>query len=122
MAEEGYTDGVNVGSATQSTTPDPLTGAYSASRTGAAASTAASVDSASAGTSQAASDSVTISSKGAQTAQYLAAARVLPPLDEQTIQRLKTAIAHGSYPPPSLIEGLVNLAGEGFSQSGAASE
>ena len=113
---------MNVGSATQNVVTDPLTGIYSASRAGAAAASDSSAASLSAGTAQAASDSVTISSKGAQTAQYVAQARVLPPLNEQTIQRLKTAISHGSYPPPSLIEGLVNLVGEGISQSGSASE
>lgn len=108
---------MNVGGATQTTVTDPLTGTYSASRTGATATTASSVDSSTATTSQ--SDSITISSKSAQTAQYVADARVLPPLNEQTIQRLKTAISHGNYPPPALIEGLVNLVGEGISQSGA---
>ena len=107
-------------SSTQGSYPDVLTSALPSSRANQTSSVAASIDSTTAGNPPA--DSITISSQGARTAKYVADARVLPPLNEQTIQKLKTAIAHGSYPPPALIEGLINLVGSGVTQSAPSGE
>jgi len=57
------------------------------------------------------SDQVNISEKGVLTAKYVAEVRAVAPLDTQTIKQLKADIARGVYPPPTLIEGLLNLVG-----------
>jgi len=103
-----------------STTLDALTGATPSSRTHAASTTTVSAGSST--TASAQSDSITISAKSAETARYIADARVLPPLNEQTIQKLKTAISHGNYPPPALIEGLINLVGSGVTEPAPSGE
>ena len=63
------------------------------------------------------SDSVNISSKGTKAAQYVQQARVLAPLDAATVKKLKAAIAEGKYPPPALVQGLVNLVGNNIASS-----
>ena len=64
-------------------------------------------------------DNVQISEKGAQVAKYIEQARiqqarVLPELNADTVKKIKAAIADGNYPPPALVEGIINLAGTNF--------
>ncbi|HEY8966434.1 MAG TPA: flagellar biosynthesis anti-sigma factor FlgM [Candidatus Methylacidiphilales bacterium] len=67
-------------------------------------------------------DQVQISAQGSKTAEYIKEARNQSPvnIDQETIKRLKAAIAKGSYPAPALIQGLINLTGSGFSADSAA--
>lgn len=59
-------------------------------------------------------DAVQISLKGTLATKYVQEVRAVAPLDQQTINQLKAAIAKGNYPPPALIEGLINLVGASF--------
>ncbi|SDT88254.1 Anti-sigma-28 factor, FlgM [Verrucomicrobium sp. GAS474] len=62
-------------------------------------------------------DQVQISDQGSKTAEYIKQARNQSPvnIDQETIKKLKAAIAKGNYPAPALIQGLINLTGSGFS-------
>ncbi len=60
-------------------------------------------------------DQVQISDQGSKAAQFIAEARKQSPvnINAQTIKQLKAAIAKGDYPPPALVQGLINLMGTG---------
>ena len=97
--------------------PTPISGTDAASAPPATAPvTGASVSTAVTQTSPQ-NDSVNISEKGAKAAQYAHQARVIAPLDAATVKKLKEAIAQGKYPPPALVEGLVNLVGNNIGSS-----
>ena len=67
-------------------------------------------------------DQVQISLKGTLTSKYVQEVRAVAPLDQQAITQLKAAIAKGNYPPPSLIEGLINLVGATIPSADAAAD
>lgn len=94
--------------------PTPISGADAVSP--AQATSAASVSTAAALTSDQ-TDTVNISAKGSKATHYVQQARVLAPLDEATVKKLKAAIAAGKYPPPALVQGLVNLVGNNIASS-----
>ncbi len=96
--------------------PTPITGTDAASSNPAIALAAASVSNAVTQTTPQ-NDSVKISEKGAKAAQYAQQARVIAPLDAATVKKLKAAIAEGKYPPPALVQGLVNLVGNNIASS-----
>ncbi len=86
------------------------------------ASAGTSSGSASASSAASATDQVQISIKGALATKYVQEVRAVAPLDQQTVNQLKAAIAKGNYPPPSLIEGLINLVGATISSSTASAD
>jgi len=67
-------------------------------------------------------DQVQISIKGALTTKYVQEVRAVAPLDQQAINQLKAAISKGNYPPPSLIEGLINLVGATIPSTSASAD
>ena len=67
-------------------------------------------------------DQVQISIKGALTTKYVQEVRAVAPLDQQAINQLKAAISKGTYPPPSLIEGLINLVGATIPSTAASAD